>query len=142
MLASISEECLDKFPEKVEHLGELKPRLDLLAQTALCKLSCAWGQLGSASRLYSLTRHSLKLSDGEKDWAWQMEQDQTFSLYDNTTENILRPAGPEAAFEGVRPVVDEDGFPDFDQVPEQLPSFEVIRNNSDVPGVPTTTGVR
>jgi hypothetical protein len=89
-----------------------------------------------------LTRHSLELSDGEKDWAWQMEQNQNFSIYDNTTENILRPAGPEAAFEGARPVVDEDGFPDFDHVPEHLPSFEVIRNESDVPGVPPTTSVR
>ena len=36
MLASILEECLDKFPEKVEHLGELKPRLDFWH-----KLRCA-----------------------------------------------------------------------------------------------------
>jgi hypothetical protein len=28
MLASIAEECLDKFPEVVERSGELKPRLE------------------------------------------------------------------------------------------------------------------
>jgi hypothetical protein len=38
MLASIAEECLDKFPEDVEPLGELKPRLDSLTKTERCKL--------------------------------------------------------------------------------------------------------